>query len=63
MKQVREAAAAVNLPVAIMLDTKGPEIRMGKFCDKGVFLSEGRVVTAGPLDECLEAYRLAQCAP
>lgn len=41
MKQVREAAAAVNLPVAIMLDTKGPEIRMGKFCDKGVFLEEG----------------------
>lgn len=28
-----------------------------QFCDKGVLLSEGRVVMAGPLEACLEAHR------
>ena len=41
IRQVRAAAEAVQLPVAIMLDTKGPEIRMGKFVNKAVTLQEG----------------------
>ena len=45
IKQVREAAAAVQAPVAIMLDTKGPEIRMGKFVNKSVTLLEGASFT------------------
>ncbi len=45
MKQVRDAAAAVNAPVAIMLDTKGPELRMGTFVDKKVVLQAGAPFT------------------
>jgi pyruvate kinase len=45
IKQVREAAATVQFPVAIMLDTKGPEIRMGKFANKSVSLEEGAAFT------------------
>ncbi|MHC1762326.1 MAG: pyruvate kinase [Negativicutes bacterium] len=45
MKQVRDAAAAVKVPVAIMLDTKGPEIRMGTFVDKKVTLQTGAPFT------------------
>ncbi len=45
IRQVRSAAEAVQLPVAIMLDTKGPEIRMGKFVNKTVSLREGAMFT------------------
>ena len=45
IKLVREAAAAVEAPIAIMLDTKGPEIRMGKFVNKSVTLLEGASFT------------------
>ena len=45
IRQVREAAAAVKAPVAIMLDTKGPEIRMGTFLDKKVTLQAGALFT------------------
>ena len=45
MKQVRDAAAVVNAPVAIMLDTKGPELRMGTFVDKKVVLQAGAPFT------------------
>ena len=45
IRQVREASERVQLPVAIMLDTKGPEIRMGKFSNKCVMLQEGATFT------------------
>lgn len=42
VKQVREK---VGKPVALMLDTKGPEIRIGKFQDGGIELKEGDTFT------------------
>ena len=42
IKKVREE---VNLPIAIMLDTKGPEIRLGDFENKSVELVQGEIFT------------------
>ena len=42
VKSVREK---LNLPIAIMLDTKGPEFRIKTFKDKKVFLEEGQKFT------------------
>ena len=38
IKKVREE---LNLPVSLLLDTKGPEVRIGKFEDGEIFLKEG----------------------
>ena len=38
-KRVREK---LNVPVALLLDTKGPEIRTGKFADPEVLLEQGQ---------------------
>lgn len=38
IKSVREK---LSLPIAILLDTKGPEYRVGTFCDGSVTLKEG----------------------
>ncbi len=42
VKQVREK---IGKPVALMLDTMGPEIRIGKFKDGGIELKEGDIFT------------------
>lgn len=42
VKRIREE---LNLPVALLLDTKGPEIRTGVFKDHKVTLKEGNTVT------------------
>ena len=39
---VKEIREALDLPVAILLDTKGPEIRIGKFKEGKVQLTEGQ---------------------
>ena len=44
LKNVRAAAEELGLPVAAMMDTKGPEVRLGKFVDdKPVEIKDGDV--------------------
>lgn len=40
--KLREVAERLGSPVAYLLDTKGPEMRLGKFADKKVLLEEGK---------------------
>lgn len=40
--RVREAANNVKKPIALMLDTKGPEMRLGLFAEGKVFLEKGQ---------------------
>nr|WP_320148119.1 pyruvate kinase [uncultured Anaeromusa sp.] len=56
MARVREAAANVNKNVAILLDTKGPEMRLGLFKDGKVELVTGQkfVLTAEVIDGTVE---------
>ena len=42
--RVREAADKANKPVALMLDNKGPEMRLGKFVEGKVYLEAGQKV-------------------
>lgn len=42
VKSVREK---LDLPIAIMLDTKGPEYRIGTFADKRITLKDGDIFT------------------
>ena len=41
MDLVKDLSKKLNVPIAIMLDTKGPEIRTGDFNAKSVELNEG----------------------
>jgi len=45
IETVKRAREKVGKPVALMLDTKGPEIRIGKFKDGGIELNEGDIFT------------------
>ncbi|AEF83567.1 pyruvate kinase [Treponema primitia ZAS-2] len=49
--RVREAAAAEGVPIALILDTKGPEIRTGKIRDNGIV----ELVSGEKLDVIAEA--------
>lgn len=42
IKEVREE---LNEPIAILLDTKGPEIRTGAFCQDEIELLQGQTFT------------------
>lgn len=43
IKLIKKVREKLNLPIAIMLDTKGPEYRIKTFKDKKVTLSEGDI--------------------
>ncbi len=45
MDRVKKVAKELGVNYAVILDTKGPEIRLGKFRDKKVILKEGSEVT------------------
>ncbi len=45
MNMVRDAALIVRQPVALMLDTKGPEVRLGLFEKGTVYLQAGQTFT------------------
>lgn len=42
IKMVRDAAVKVNKPVGILLDTKGPEMRLGNFVQGKVTIEQGQ---------------------
>lgn len=50
IQMVRDAAMVVNKPIALMLDTKGPEVRLGLFKDGKVFLKAGQNFTLTTVD-------------
>lgn len=60
VKKVREE---LNVPVAILLDTKGPEIRTGQFAEPEVLLEEGQTFTitmddvVGNKEKCTVSYK------
>lgn len=45
IEMVRAASKNVGIPVALLLDTKGPEIRLGLFKNKKIYLQEGQKFT------------------
>ena len=52
IKTFRSACKEMNLPASVLLDTKGPEIRLGSFADDKVMVSKGQTfVLYGKPDE------------
>ena len=45
IEQIRRVREKLGLPIAIMLDTKGPEYRLGVFENKTVYLQDGEEFT------------------
>ena len=45
MKELKEVRKRVNKPISLLLDTKGPEIRIGKFANDEIVLENGDVFT------------------
>ena len=63
MDTAKRVRAKLNVPVALLLDTKGPEIRTGKFADPEVLLEQGQqfIVTMddvlGTKEKCTVSYK------
>jgi pyruvate kinase len=45
IERVKEVRKRVNKPISLLLDTKGPEIRIGKFANDEIVLENGDVFT------------------
>jgi ABC-type polysaccharide/polyol phosphate transport system ATPase subunit len=54
----RLQALMQNVDVLVLASHNEDILR--QFCDKGVLMSDGRVVMAGPLETCLLAHRSGQ---
>ena len=54
---IKKVRKALNQPVAIMLDTKGPEIRIGTFKNQRVQLVKGQIFSL--MTEAVEAAQLS----
>ncbi len=48
IQAVKDLREELGLPIALLLDTKGPEIRTGKFQNDGVILEKGQKFTLTP---------------
>ena len=63
MDTVKKVREKLNKPIAILLDTKGPEIRTGQFAEPEVLLEEGNEFTItmkdviGTKDICTVSYK------
>ena len=63
MDTVKKVRENLNKPIAILLDTKGPEIRTGQFAEPEVLLEEGNEFTItmkdviGTKDICTVSYK------
>lgn len=51
---VREAAASLGRPLAIMADLQGPKIRVGELPGKGIDLVRGRTISLSPKQSAAE---------
>ncbi len=45
INRIKKVRKELGLPVALLLDTKGPEIRIGKFKEGQIFINEGDQIT------------------
>lgn len=63
MDLVKKVRTELDKPIAILLDTKGPEIRTGNFADPEVLLEEGQDFTitmeevVGTKEICTVSYK------
>ncbi len=48
IERIKKVRDELNMPVSLILDTKGPEIRIGKFAEGKVHLNEGDVFALTP---------------
>ncbi|NCA99619.1 MAG: pyruvate kinase, partial [Clostridia bacterium] len=51
VQQIKKLREQLNLPIAMLLDTKGPEIRTGNFANNRIQLEEGAQVTVAASQE------------
>jgi pyruvate kinase len=58
MEALREASAVTGIPVAVLLDTEGPELRLGRLFEEPLRLEPGREVVLVPEGEPLDRYVL-----
>lgn len=59
MELFRRVRDRLKLPAAVLLDTRGPEIRIGTFADGGITLEKGKTFTFTTLDVVGDGERVS----